>query len=92
LANATGVEFDDVLERAVRAESVSHDNDREAGCQGGQVGEEFRFGFGIESARGFVEEQNARAPQQGAGDGQPMELARREPERAIADGSCQSSW
>ena len=50
-----------------------------------QAGLDHGFGFGVERAGGFVEDEDARLGQQGAGDGQPLALAAGELDAALAD-------
>ena len=50
-----------------------------------QVVEDFVFGVGVDAGEGVVENQNARAAQQGAGDGRALLLASGERDAALAD-------
>ena len=63
-------------------------SDRDAGSVGGDVGEgcEDRFlGPAVERAGGFVEDQDGRVLEQGAGDRDPLFLAARKLQPALAD-------
>ena len=50
-----------------------------------QAGLDQSFAFGVEIAGGFVENQNPRIGQHGAGDGQPLSLAAAELHAPFAD-------
>ena len=52
-----------------------------------EVVEDFVFGVGVDAGEGVVEDEDARAAKQGAGDGGALLLASGEGDAAFADGS-----
>src|SRR5438552_18478281 len=51
-----------------------------------------RFGFGIDTRRRFVQDENARIVHEGAGDGQQLALAVRDVRPALAQHLAEPAW
>ena len=80
-----GFDDEDLIGAANGGEAVGDD---EGGAAAHQVGEALLnqgFGFGIEAGGGFVEDQDARIGQNGAGDGDALALAAGKLDAALAD-------
>ena len=84
-ALTTGIAVRKVSGRCRRAGPVPHANSRAAFHQFVQRGLHGAFGFGVERAGGFVEDENRRVLQNRAGDGEPLALAAGERHAFFAD-------
>ena len=85
LDDAAGFDDEDLIGAADGGEAVGDD---EGGAAAHQVRKAFLnegFGFGVEAGGGFVENQDARVGQDGAGDGDALRLAAGELDAAFAD-------
>ena len=67
------------------AQAVRNDERRSAFEQGSQRGLDELFAFGVEIARRFVEDEDLRVGEDGAGDGKALALPAGEFEAAFAD-------
>ena len=83
--DAAGVEDDDAVDVRNSGQAVRDDDRGGAVVDGAERFLHDRFEPRVECARGFVQDENRRTPQQRARDRQPLTLAARELHAAIAD-------
>ena len=89
-ANCAPFEDSNQVRAANGGEAVGDDEDGAAGHQIVERTLHEHFGFGVELRGGFVEDENGRVFEQGAGDGEALALAAGEALTAVADESLVS--
>ena len=86
-ADPAVVDDHDLVGVADGGEAVGDDEDGAADAQAFQRFLHFGFAFGVERAGGFVEQQQRRVFQDGAGDADALALAARQPHTSFAQES-----
>lgn len=83
--DAAVVENEDDVSVADGGDAVGDEKGGAAAHDGGEVGEDFLFGDGIDAREGIVEDEDGGVAEDGAGDGGALFLAAGEGDAALAD-------